>query len=169
MREVIHYRYRILAGLALAVGVSCRDASPTGPGRSFLSTDATRYTATSIGSGQVTLTVVTRYENSADTAVILNRCTPTAPYPIYFVELISPADGEGAAYNPGWACVGHNQQLVVPAGAVRTDTLTLRGPNSYDSRTQRFLGVLAGTFRLSYGGQESNTFTVQLSAGGVAP
>jgi hypothetical protein len=160
---------RILAGTVLSLGLACSEAGPTTPQSGALTTDATHYTAMAAGNEQVTLTVITRYQNSADTAVVLDRCSPTTPYPIYGVELVAPASAEGAAYDPVWACEGHSHQLVVPAGTARTDTLTLRGPTAYDPGRQRYLGVLAGTFRVQDGGQESNTFTIQMPPGGIVP
>jgi hypothetical protein len=78
------------------------------------------------------------------------------------------ADPGNGVLTTDWACVGHEGDIVVPANAVRTDTLTLRGPTAYDSQSKRYIGVLAGTFRVSYGGQTSNTFT-QMPPAGIAP
>ena len=90
-------------------------------------------------------------------------------YPIYSVDLVTPASTEGAGYNPSWACVGHNSPLVVGPGAVRTDTITLHGPSAFDNTTQKYVGVIAGTFRIAYGGQESNEFAIKLPPGRVLP
>src|SRR5262249_2766250 len=107
--------------------------------------------------------------NPSDTLIVIDRCTPTTPYPTYYVELVSPTSSEGAGYNPDWACVGHNSPIVLGARATRADTITLQGPSGYDNATRKYLGVIAGTFRIDYGGQKSNEFTIRLPPGGVVP
>jgi len=47
--------------------------------------------------------------------------------------------------------------------------LRLVGPSTYDPKTNRYLGALEGTFRVAYGGQESNDFTIELPPEGIVP
>jgi hypothetical protein len=115
----------------------------------------------------VEVRLVLTYRNPADTAVTLDRCLPAEPYPIYSVQLVLPKNAEGAAYNPGWACVGGVSPIVIGPKATRIDTITLHGPTAYDNQTHRYVGVLAGLFRLGYGGQASNGFTINLPPGGI--
>ncbi len=49
-----------------------------------------------------------------------------------------------------WACVGHENQIVVEPGGARVDTLRIRGPDSWDGRTGVPSGSLEGSFRLAY-------------------
>jgi hypothetical protein len=140
--------------------VACGDAtSPSGEG---LRTDASSYTATSLGSGQFGVRLVLSYQNYADTAISLDRCLPTDTSPMYSVELEWPVSAEGAAYNGAWACVGGVTPIVVASGATRVDTITLRGPLAYEHDTQQPLGVLAGKFRIGYGAKLSNAFQIKL-------
>lgn len=158
---------RAIAFATLWLAASCRE--PTSPSATLLRTDSTSYTAVSVGYSQVEVRLVTTYRNPTDTAIVLARCTPTTPYPIYDVELVAPSSAEGGGYNGAWACVGHNSPLVVGPGTVRTDTITLHGPSTFDHATAKFVGVIAGRFRISYGGQYSNEFTITLPLGGVRP
>ncbi len=117
-----------------------------------LMTDATGYVAQQIaGTAQPTeyrFTVITRFENRSAAPVYLGRCYPTSPQPVYG---ITAADGSAieSAYDPNWACVGHDHQFEILPGAVRVDTFLVQGPNGFDENTQRALGVTGGVFRLS--------------------
>ena len=97
-------RVRLLAVSALVIAATCHD--PASPSATVLRTDSSSYAATATGFGQVEVRLILTYRNPADTAVALDRCLPAESYPIYSVELVLPANAEGAAYNPGWACVG---------------------------------------------------------------
>jgi len=153
---------RVLTSAALSLIVACSE--PTAPTVTFLHTDSTSYTAIVGGFSQVHVRLITTFQNPTDTLIKLERCDRSTPYPIYTVDLIAPASAEGAGYNPGWACVGISP-FIVAAGAVRTDTITLYGPNIFDNTTHKFVGVLAGTFQISYGGQHSNEFTINVPPG----
>jgi hypothetical protein len=63
---------------------------------------------------------------------------------------IGVADGSpvGPAYDPIWACVGHDKQFEVLPGAVRVDTFHVEGPNAFDPIKQQALGETNGVFRL---------------------
>jgi len=158
-------RFRFLAVAALIGAATCHD--PASPSATVLRTDSSTYTAIPTGFGQAEVRLILTYRNPADTAVALDRCLPAESYPIYFVELVFPANAEGAAYNPGWACVGGVTPIVIAPKATRIDTITLHGPTAYDSQAHRYLGVLAGVFRIGYGGETSNGFTIKLPPGGV--
>ena len=158
-------RVRLLAVSALVIAATCHD--PASPPATVLRTDSSSYAATATGFGQVEVRLILTYRNPADTAVALDRCLPAESYPIYSVELVLPANAEGAAYNPGWACVGGVSPIVIAPKATRIDTITLHGPTAYDNQAHRYLGVLAGVFRIGYGGQSSNGFTIKVPPGGV--
>lgn len=175
---------RLVGSGAVLTLLGCQ-ASPTAPspvgastGQVALSTDRASYLAVSDGSDgpyrTYMVTVVSRFTNGLTRPVYLERCYPDTPFPIYGVV---PAEGViEAAYNPVWACVGHDRQFVVKSGATRTDTLRLHGPNGWDGRTHEPFGTLVGRFRLSYsagscpevircpvsGATGSNAFEIQL-------
>jgi hypothetical protein len=127
---------------------------------------------------QYGFTLVARSENRGRASVYLARCYPDTPYPIYGVDLVDGEDPRGAAYSGVWACVGHDRQIRIDPGEVRTDTLHLRGPNIFDGRTGEAFGTLVGRMRLWYEPQTcpgdgacrlgrdagaSNVFTVELA------
>ena len=93
-------------------------------------------------------TVVTQFTNGMSRIVYLERCYPDTPYPIY--GIVSAEKGREAAYDPTWACVGHDVPIVVLPGGIRRDSLRLVGPNAWDGRTNKPFGDLVGRFRLSY-------------------
>ena len=152
--------YRLLSLTALLMAATCNDSAS--PSVSNLRTDSSSYVATRTGGVQVAVRLILAYHNPTDTAVALDRCLPTDSYPIYLVDLVLPVNAEGAAYNPGWACVGGVSPIIVSPKATRVDTITLRGPTAYDNKAQRYLGALSGIFRIGYGGQVSNGFSIAL-------
>jgi hypothetical protein len=159
----------VLSGMVILSASACNSTpqSPSGetPGsQPALTTDRTSYLATNAGGEgayrMYVVTVVARFINPLDHPVYLERCFPNTPHPTYAVL---PAAGEAeSGYNPVWACVGHDRQIVVLAGATRVDTLVLNGPNSWDGHTNEPFGSLEGLFALSYGGARSNAFQVRL-------
>jgi hypothetical protein len=117
-----------------------------------LRTDSTTYTATLIG-GEGSyrtygVTLVARFTNGTSRPVYLDRCYPGTPYPIY--GIVSSEPSLESAYNPVWACVGHDQPIVVRAGETRTDFLQIAGPNMWDGHTKEPMGALVGRYRLTY-------------------
>jgi len=154
----------LLAAALMIASAACGDA--TGPRASALRTDANSYTAVATGGGDFEVRVVVTYRNAADTAVGLDRCTPADSFPVYSVPVFVPLDPEGSAYDGPWACLGEVPPLVVAAGGMRVDTIVLHGPTTRDHYTHQGYGVLAGTFKIAYGGQASNPFTIRLPAGG---
>jgi hypothetical protein len=155
--------------LAVIGGSECDAGHSTSPGIQMLTTDATSYTAVPIGNGQLGVSVVTRFQNTTLRPIALDRCSNLAHSPEYGVSLVSPQSNEGAGYDPGWACLGGVAPIMVGPGDTRIDTLTLRGPNTYDNQLGRFLGVMAGTFRVSFGGHASNEFDITPSPDGIVP
>ncbi len=139
----------LVAGVAAcsSAGTEPVGAPPPGP----FTTDAVVYTATKVRDGQYTLRVVARYTNSTSGTLYLARCYPSSPTPIYSVQLLTPGNKDGAAWNPGWGCVGHNQQIVVQPSQTRVDTLELYAPNALDGITHVPYGAFEGTVRLGYG------------------
>jgi hypothetical protein len=148
---------------------ACSDAIPTAPTDGLLTTDSASYTAIPSGYNSAEVRVVTLLRNSSDAPITLDRCYPTTPYPIFGVGLVSPSNSEGAAWNPNWACVGHDSPIVIAAHSTRTDTLRLRAPNSADGRTGRPFGVFSGRFRIEIGAFRSNEFEIKLPAEGLVP
>lgn len=134
-----------------------------------ISTDSAVYTAVPIGYGQVVVRVITTFRNPTLGPVMLDRCTSAATSPIYDVAVTWPVSKAGAGYAPIWACVGNDHPIVVEGGATRTDTIVLRGPNLFDNASQTYLGVIAGRFRIGYGGAGSNEFEIRIPEGGVVP
>jgi hypothetical protein len=133
-------------------------AAPTEPPRQVgsvpdgsLMTDATDYLAEPLaGSTQFLrygFTVVTRFTNRSPAPVYLGRCYPASPQPMYW---ISAGDGSAveSAYDPIWACVGHDNQIEILPGAVRIDTFHVEGPNDFDGIHQQGIGATEGVFRL---------------------
>jgi hypothetical protein len=174
-----------LVGLLFSAVVACGvpeatsgDVTADQAGEVTLRTDRAAYSATLIGGEgpyrTYAATVVARFTNGMSRPVYLQRCYPETPYPIY--GIVSAAEGREAAYNPSWACVGHDLPIVVSAGDTRTDSLRIAGPNAWDGHTKEPFGDLAGRFRLSYavstcravsgcelrGRGESNEFEVRL-------
>ena len=147
------------AGLALAAA-GCSDPGAPDSRAGFLSaradavltTDSSKYTATYLrgeGSSRTYgFRVVARFENRTRRTLYLQRCYPDSPGPVYSLRGVSQ-DAWGSAFNPVWACVGHDQQIEVPAGESRTHTLLLRGPNSFD-RTGQHFGSLVGPMQIAY-------------------
>ena len=127
-----------------------RDLGPVPDGS--LTTDATGYLAEPIVGTvrplQYQFKLITRFENRSRSPVFLGRCYPNSPQPIY--SIVS-ADGSAleSAYNPNWACVGHDSQFQLLPGAVRVDTFTLQGPNVFDPSKQQAVGATSGMFRLA--------------------
>jgi hypothetical protein len=143
-----------LAGLLFVSLVACGApvASDELTSPITLQTDRAAYSASLIGGEGTyrtyTVTVVAQFTNRTALPVYLERCYPDTPYPIY--GIVSAEEGREAAYNPVWACVGHDRPIVVSGGKTRTDSLHLSGPNAWDGRTNQPFGDLVGRFRLSY-------------------
>ena len=139
----------------LVLGTGCARVPSEPADVTPLVTDRSSYAATYEGGDgtyrRYGFTVIARYTNSSSAPVYLGRCYPTSPHPSVGVALVEASGtGRESAYSPIYACVGHDQQIVVSPGAVRTDTLHLVGPNAYNGITKEPYGVLAGPMRLSY-------------------
>ena len=148
--------------MILACGTSTEPLSDLGPVPDGpLRTDFTGYVARRLaGSAAPVLyrfTVITHFENRGVVPLYLGRCLPDSPQPQFGVGVADSAAAE-SAYDPVWACVGHDQQFEVLPGASRVDTLTLQGPNLSDGHTHEGIGVTEGQFRL--------LFDVRLTRGG---
>lgn len=163
------------------VAAACAGGLGPDAGNVVLRTDRTAYVATyEKGEGTYRtygFRVIAELENRSGATVYLARCYPDSPTPIYHVTLGDGEDAWGAAYSGVWACVGHDDQIAVPAGATRVDTLHLRGPNRWDGVTKEPFGVFTGLMQLHYeiqacwgdgacrvpGAGASNTFRVELA------
>jgi hypothetical protein len=135
---------------AAAAGCSELPIVPVDPFPGAFTVDSATYTAQPIGTEQVGFRLVARYHNPTNAPIYLDRCSPTAPHPLFAVNLQSTSFTTESGYNMGFACVGHDQPIVVGPGETRTDTLRITGPNVFDNASQHFLGAVAGTFSLSY-------------------
>ncbi len=154
---MLHRKLRALLVGSLGVVSGCGaglDIVTSDPANYLLSTDRASYTAVvagTIGSQpQYGFTVITAFTNRAKRMVYLARCAPSSPTPMFSVEMVGSAEPPGPAYNGVWACTGHDQQIPVAAGATRSDTLFLVGPNSFDGATGQPIGALTGAMRLRY-------------------
>lgn len=121
--------------------------------------------------------IVTTFRNTSSKPVFLQRCYPRDTKPMF--ELLPVvADDSWDNYSTNWACVGHDQQIVVLPGGMRVDTLTIEGPNGHSS-TGKVFGRIEGTFRIGLLAREcpdelcalvdslrfSNSFKVHLAVG----
>lgn len=98
-------------------------------------------------------------ENHSRQALYLTRCHPDSPVPLFGVQLVTPDNPDGSAYDPIWACVGGDFAIVVEPGTTRTDTFRISGPNSFQSGTQVGYGQLDGMFEFAYGGSTCSPAT----------
>lgn len=143
--------YRVsLALFAALVGSAC-SSSPTAPARQALvALNAREYVAARVDPSSVVpqfeVSVVSRIRNIGTSPLYLARCSG-AETPLYVVQLVSPADPDGSAYNSALACP-LSEPLTLAANAERTDTLRLRAPSSVQGG--RVLGALSGTMRLVF-------------------
>jgi hypothetical protein len=142
---------RTLASASLALACSVTAPLERGGGE-FLTTDATAYAATQIGGdpryARYSFTVVATITNRTVAPMYLDRCYPNSQAPIYGVELVGRS-GE-AAYDPIWACGGHDQRLRLMPGESRVDTLQLSGPNAFPHGGGTGHGAITGRMRLRY-------------------
>jgi hypothetical protein len=150
--SLIGFLLAALIGCESSVAPSDSVTADNQSGQVSLRTDRASYSAMPIG-GEGSyrtygFTLVAQFTNGMSRTVYLERCYPTTPYPVYGIG--SDADGQSAAYNPTWGCVGHDSPIVVLPGMTRTDSLRILGPNAWDGRTNEPFGNLTGRFRLSY-------------------
>ena len=73
-------------------------------------------------------TLIARYENPTTDTLYLGRCTPEDRTPVYGIMVASDST-EDAAYNPVWACVGHDYPIVIAPHRTRVDTLKIEEHN----------------------------------------
>jgi len=144
--------FRLVATVpVLAVPLVARSSLTQTP--PSLQVDQTEYRAACVrgkgGACTYTFKLVARYHNPTADTLYINRCLPSDPTPEYGVEAVADS-AEDAAYDPMWACVGHDFPVVVAPHATRIDTLQIEGPNSWDGKTNAPFGVFEGEFRLIY-------------------
>lgn len=115
-----------------------------------LTTDRDAYLATCTNDVllECCFTLTATYHNRTDQTVYLHRCLPDSEYPRYLMPVVDSAE-ESAYHGPG-ACVGHDNHIEVLPGKTRQDVLEIRGPTSFDGVTGEHLGLIEGTFQLSY-------------------
>jgi len=136
----------LFSGLTLSGSASLAQAP------SPLHVDKADYTATCIEKVGNTcsygFTLVARYENQTAETLYVSRCHPRDPTPQYGVETIE--DTADAAYDPVWACAGHDSPIVIGPHTARRDTLRIEGANAFDGKTNAPMGRFEGEFRLLY-------------------
>ena len=144
----------ISAAILALAGPGCTQGVGPDSGPLELRTDRATYLSTYLqGDGtyrQYGFRLVAQLENRSGTTVYLARWYPDSRTPIYGVILAGEGGSPGSAYSGFWACVGHDHQIPVPAGATRVDTLVLRGPNAWDHATGQPFGTLSGRMKLRY-------------------
>lgn len=138
----------VLTALVLGCSITVSERA----GGQWLTTDATAYTAKRIATGPQSpryyVAVVATFTNRGSVPIHLVRCYPNSPTPIYGIDLLGRSDDERSAYDPDWACVGHDKPIRVMPGASRVDTLHLNAP--IFPRGGNILGATAGRMRLRY-------------------
>jgi hypothetical protein len=171
---ILHDRFvPLLTAALLAAASGCSGVTSAPALSGALSTDASAYVAVPQAAhpSSYQFTVVARFRNTGDTPAHLGRCYPDSPGPIFGVLLVASPDGKTTSgYDAGWACVGHDNPIVVAPNETRVDTLVISGPTEWDGRTHEALGTLEGTFQLLYASDACNTsdgcrsdpFTVRL-------
>jgi hypothetical protein len=95
-------------------------------------------------------TLIARFENRTQEPVYLDRCYPNSPNPMYAILMADESEEHSAAYSPNWACVGHNNPILVEPGQTLEDRLHVSGPNVWESDGGAYKGALEGRFRLVY-------------------
>jgi len=138
----------VAAALACACGSVTASSSETllTPGSGSLATDRTVYSAHALDGapGRYGFVVAATLTNLSTDTVFLERCTPDAAHPVYSV-VNDEAGGGRPAYDPAWACVGHDRQIAVAPHESRTDELTLDVGVPAPANV-----ALAGRFRIRY-------------------
>lgn len=141
-----------LVFLAMAVGVLTGCSEGTGPGSAdliaSLQTDLISYEAAYVaGEGayqRYGFDLVASFSNEGTQTLSLARCMPDSRHPVFQVQGV----GFESGFNRAWACVGHDQQFVVPPGTTRVDTFSIAGPTEWSGDTP--VGSLEGDFELHY-------------------
>lgn len=91
-----------------------------------------------------------QFENRSQEPVYLQRCHPDSPHPIFAILMASESKEQSSAYSPIWACVGHNDKIIVRPGETRTDQFPISGPTSWENGGGINFGAMEGRFRLQY-------------------
>ncbi|MFI5312518.1 MAG: hypothetical protein ACHQQ3_14880, partial [Gemmatimonadales bacterium] len=116
-------------------------------------TDASVYLAHRIAgagdSSRYQFTVISRFENRGSVPLFLGRCFPNSVQPLFTV-FVADTSGNESAYAQPWACIDNQAQFEVAPGRARLDTLQVAGPNLFDSRTRKLIGVTEGSFRMLF-------------------
>ncbi len=142
----------------VSLTVTACSSSPTEPSRSASVTlNASEFVATRLFAEstlpQYQITVITSIKNTGAGPLYLTACG-SSPTPVFGVELVSPSNPEGSAFNRAWGCPAGAEHVLAP-GAQRTDTLTLRAPSAV--RNGRALGTVEGTMRVVFIGTTCRT------------
>jgi len=97
-----------------------------------LQTDELEYLAAKgaqLGAGfEWAFQLVTEYTNPTSDSLFLDNCNPDGTRPVFGVLASSGDVDTESAFDPVWACGGHDQQLAIAPGETRTDTLEMMGP-----------------------------------------
>lgn len=146
-------RSPFILSCAVSLAFSACSSSPTEPSRSASVTlNASEFVAARLFPAstlpQYQVIVVTNIQNTGAGPLYLTACGSSRT-PVYGVELVSPDNPEGSAFNAAWACPAGSAHVLSP-GAQRTDTLTLRAPRAVENG--RAHGVVEGTMRVVFFG-----------------
>jgi hypothetical protein len=147
-----------------------------------MTTDQSTYSAqpncSPVGHPCAVVPITVTFRNPLDRDILLERCTPDAPTPMFAV-VYADEKHSPAPMNPDWACVGHDSSLVVPRGASRQDVVNIGlGPEQ-----AAHAGTELGPFRIAYlarlvGGREalipdslrmSTQFRIRIAGAGSRP
>jgi hypothetical protein len=143
---------------AVPLTITACSSSPTEPSRSAnVTLNASEFVATRLFPEstlpQYQITVITSIRNTGAGPLYLTACG-SSPTPVFGVELVSPSNPEGSAFNRAWGCPAGAEHVLAP-GAQRTDTLTLRAPSAVQNG--RALGAVEGTMRVVFLGTTCRT------------
>ena len=146
--DMRHHSLPLAGALLLAILGGCGD-DPAGLSTDdvTLQLDKGEYVVTS--GRTMSFAVIATLRNGGDVPIYQTRCVPTDPVPVYGIELVSPPNAEGSAFNPIYSCGGNDRPLVLPPRTSRTDTLLVRGPNEFNGAGVGF-GQVEGTVALVY-------------------
>jgi len=95
-------------------------------------------------------TIVADYRNPTSDTLFIENCGPGSTRPIYQIIPSSGIESVESAFDPAWACVGHDEQLALAPGAVRVDTFMISGPTGFSAITLEPHGFFEGWWRLTY-------------------
>jgi hypothetical protein len=153
----IHAAAILAAGIMAIEGCSDSTAAEKPPiamsVQPELATDSSAYTATPLGLPgpyrQFGFDMTVRFTNLDTIPVYLDRCTPVDSFPMYgfAADSVGP---DGMAYDPVWACVGHDSPIEVAPRSTRIDHYHVVGPWGWTFGGDHEFGDFEGRLQLVY-------------------